>query len=499
MVVVIVLSLISLVSKLMGFVREQVIASSFGVSMITDAYVAAQLLPSILTLVISGAAAAVVVPLYTGATADRDGKRARSVSFTLLVFLGLIFLGETLVLYMWSPDIMHMLVPGLSQDALAKGVSLARVAAPTVLLVGVSAVLTALLNVDKHFVIPGLAALGANVSIIVAVVIFRNHITVEQVSWAIVLGNVVQLIVLVMNLRFSSITVGLSKMDWNIVRQVCQLSIPLVLANGIMQLAPITDKFLASHMTEGSIAALNYSLKLVQLPVGVIVMGLSTVLFTRFAQLAESGERKSLANEVGRTLRWLLVIMLPVTALAIALAEPIVSVAFKRGQFDQEAVITTANALGFHALGLLPMAAYPVLVRALFSLRNTRNQLTAGVAATGIYFSVALLLRGSLGLKALALSFAMGQVASLLIILLELHRELGPSPFSITRSALVPALVGTVAVYLISRVGTALTASPLWQLVSGTIFGVLVYIAVHLVLKSDEIKWIRAALRKVIQ
>lgn len=486
---VVLLSIISVASKMLGFVREQIIASNFGVSAVTDAYVSAQLLPALIDAVIGGAVVASLVPLFTDVRAQGKPAVARLL-FTITVCLGVVYLGEVTILVLGAPAIMNLLVPGLDTDALARAVHLVRIFAPSILLLGLSGMYTALLTVYKRFLVSGCAALLANGAVLIVALVMRERITVEQIAWALVVGFCVQLLLILADMRRTAISSFLAQLDLASLKKLGILALPLTLANGITYVIPLIDKFFASQMGEGSIAALNYALRLVQLPVSVMVVGLSTVLFARFSQMWVEGENDALASEVGRTVSLIVFLVLPVAGLMGVLAEPVVATAFQRGNFDQQAVALTSRALMFYVFGLVPMATLPVLTKALYSIRNTRAHLTAGLWGAVTYLVAAVALRSVMAHTGLALAYSLGQVATFGAIYYSLGGTLGRSLYEIPLRGLPTMLLATAAAVASAWAVTRFADAPLPRFVLGAAVGGAVYMGIHVVLQSQESGWI---------
>jgi putative peptidoglycan lipid II flippase len=492
--VVLLMTLVTIISKLLGFVREQMVAHSFGVTAVSDAYFTAQFIPTTIDYVIGTAVATVLVPLLTSAR-DTDGRTLNQLISTVLLCIGLVYTLEAGVIWLAAPTVLPMLVPGLNAAATAQGISLVRIFAPSVVLMGLCSITTSLLHVHGRFVWPAVAALSANASIIVVVIINRGNVVPSQLAWAVVLGYGIQAVLLTTIIRSGQLVRPALSVDFQVLKNVIGLALPLMLANSAGLLVQVVDKSLASQLAEGSIAALNYALRLVQLPVGVAVTGLSTVLFARFSQLSADGARSKLTDEVGISLRGVLFLILPVVVVMTVLAEPIVSVAFQRGQFDEEAVRATSGALRYYSVGLAPLVLLPVATKVLYSLKNTRYQLVSGFSAAGTYTVAAWLLIKPGAHQGLALAYALGQFVALVVIMLALLRKLGPQPLIAVGRSLPITGIATVLAIVAALISRRLEASSLVSLVLGCIMSFGTYFGVHFLVQSPEIKWTVRLLR----
>lgn len=491
---VVFLSAVSLLSKLLGFVREQIIAGAFGVSSITDAYYAAQLFPSFLDGVVGLAVGTALLPVFTAADSEGPDELG-SVLLTCSILLVALFGIESIALWALAPWLITGFVSGLDASSQEQAIQLVRLFAPSVFVMGLSLALTALLNAKQRFILPAVTAVAANVSIIVVAAVYRSKVSVEHLAWAIVIGNLIQLIWLVLHLIRQKMIRRIYPVRPDVMRKAVLLSAPLILANALTQFTTAIDKAYASHLNPGSISALNYALKLAQLPVGVLVMGLSSVLYTRFSRNLANGDYDSVRHELVRSLQWLTFVIGPVAALIIGLAEPLVTVAFMRGSFGVEAVRATAGALRFYGIGLIPMMISPLVSRVLFSMHDTTSQLFAGFLAIGVYLLSATLLVDHMGHSALALSYALAQAGALILLGFALRRRMGINPFSLMLPSLLRILVASLATFGVAWLVSSLILGQVLSLVVGGMCGLLVYSGSHGILRTNEyvdlISWLR--------
>lgn len=473
-VTVLLLTGITVFSRLLGFVRELILASAFGVSEVSDALVSAQFVPLFAEVVVFSSLAVTLVPLFTAL----KGEERQGLLSSFAFFSGLIWSGVSLLLMVGAPWLMPLLVPGLSPAAEAQAVGLLRVFAPVLLLTALSSFFTPLLQVQQRFLITALATLAPNVAIILATLLYQDQLTVWIVAWTTVAGTGVQLLVLLLvALKGGGLAFRWANVRWRHLVPALSLSGPLIAANGLIELTALADKFFGSQLAAGSISALGYAGRLVQMPASVLVSGLTTVLHTRFSRLLADGEQGALQAELGTTLQAITWVMVPLTVLSISLAEPAVRLIYERGTFDQRAVLMTSEALRWYAVSLIPMALTPLLTNLTLSLKISSVQLKANLLALVVYFITVFLFQAQLQHGALALALSLGLWAALVVVGWALARRLGPEPFLLVVKALGPSLVAALAAYL-SLWGAVqlLPVSPLSQLVGGGLAGGLAYL-----------------------
>jgi len=482
------LSLVSILSKLLGFAREQAIAWRFGAGAAVDAYVAALVIPTIISGVVGGALSTAFLPVYSEWRNTAKGKRlAGSVSW-LNSLLGL--LGSIAALY-FAPFLVRVLVGNFPPEQQKLTVELLRILSFGTLLMSVSFFLTMLFNSHQLFLLPALNPVIQNVIIVVGVLAF-GAAGIVGVAYAALIAMVLPVVLLFCWALYKNypILVRPKFLDPQFSR-VLRLSVPIFVAGLFGQLYVVVDRRLASGLDIGSIAALNFANRLVQLPFGIFVMALSTAVFPTLADLAARGDKKAFAEALVASLRGLLLLLVPASVGLLVLREPIVRLAFERGSFDAADTAKTALALGFYALGLLGLSAGTVMTRAFYSLQDTLTPVKIGALTALLNALLAVLLVGPLEHGGLALANSLGVSLSALLLLVLLRKKLGPVPMGLL-PLLGKVMLCSLCMGIVSHFVYALF-SPSGELISLAAAmggGVAVYGAGILAMRVDEVSWI---------
>lgn len=399
------LSLVSLVSKLLGFAREQAIAWRFGAGAAVDTYVAALAIPTLISGVVGGALSTAFLPVYSEARNTKEGEQLSGTVSVVSALLGV--LGSVAALY-FAPFLVRVLVGNFPAAQQAQTVLLLRILSFGTLLMHVSFFLTMLFNSHRQFLLPALNPVLQN-GIIVAGVLGFGAGGMGYVAWATLIAMALPVLLLLgwALFRHYPIWAWPSYRDPKFAK-VLKLSAPIFVAGVFGQLYMIVDRRLASGLDAGSIASLNFANRLVQLPFGIFVMALSTVVFPALADLAAQGNKKGFAEALSAGLRALFILLVPATVGLWVLRYPIVRLAFERGSFDATDTAKTAFALGFYALGLLGLSAGTVLTRAFYSLYDTTTPVKIGILTAVLQALLALLLVQPLAHGGLALANSIG-------------------------------------------------------------------------------------------
>ena len=433
------LSILMGLSKVLGFLREQVVAWKFGTSAAVDSYAAASAVPVLVAGILGGAIASAFMPVYGARLTKGSGRR---LAGTVLATTGLISFVATIVIFAFAPQIISVYVPGFSLENQALTVTLLRIMAVLTLVMSLSQYITILFQAHKQFFWPALTPIIMNVIIAGGLLL---HGDIQWLSWLSVLGMLVpvMLMIVVAGRRGLPLVTKL-EMDDPAFKMLLSLSAPIFVGSLFGQLYLFVEKTLASNLTTGSVAALHYSNKLVQLPLGVFVMALSAALYPTLSEHAAKGDMASFARAMSSALRGVVLIMVPAAVGMFVLRYPIVRLAFERGSFDVSATTRTAQALGYYSLGLVGVALAQMLGRGFYSLQDMMTPVKIGVATAVVHVTLAYVLVGPMAHGGLALANSLGFLFNACVMYYFLSRKLAQGSIRVL-PLLVKAAVASVA------------------------------------------------------
>lgn len=488
----------SIISKILGFFRETALAGVFGATTATDAYLVATIIPWMLFSVISTALSTTLIPVYTmrvHEAGDEAGLRFINtlVNFILVICLIMIIAGSFA-----APWIVKIVAPGFRGEAVDLTILLTRLLLPMMVFHALTAVFTGYLQAVERFTWPALVGIPFNVVMIIAIIISGVSFGIAGVAVGSVLATACQIMVMLPGLIRVKYSYQLL-IDWKDpgFRQVGKLIVPILLATGAGQLGIIVNRMLASGLAEGSISALNFGTRLTQLPLGIFIMAVTTVLYPTFSQMAAHRDMHGLRRAMIAGVRSSIFLTIPMAVGLIVLREPIVRVLFERGAFDAQATDMTAYAVLFLSLGLLPMALREVISRVYFALQDTVTPMMLGIAAVVLNIILNFVLVGPFAHGGLALATSIASLFAVIILFAVLRKRLGGLGGlemwdSLWRVSLASAVMGCGVVAL-WRALTRLYPSPGFFLEAGLLTvaicaGVVIYIVASHLLRLPELK-----------
>ena len=485
------------VSRILGFVRDVLLANLFGTTAQAQAFVVAFRLPNLLRdLVAEGAVTSGMVPVLSWYRAKCSPEEFWRLSQALwaqwLVLLCALGLVGTLA----APQIVRVIAPGFVADPekFALTVRLSRILFPFVTLVGLWAYFMGLLNSLGHFAVPALGPAILNGFMIAACLWVAPHVhpAVVAVSVAVIIGGVVQLAVQVPVAMRRGFRWG---WRWRHpgASEVLRLLGPRLLGSAVYQASVIVDTVLASLgaiVGEGAVAALYFANRLVQLPLALFGTAAAQASLPSLAEHAAHEDLDAFGSTLLSVIRMVAFVMLPSAVGIAVLAYPIIGGLFERGAFDHRSTVMTAQALMCYSLGLLAFSLSKVLTGAFYALRDTWTpvRLAMEAVAANILLSVALMF--PLQVSGLALAAAATNSLNALRLMRRMELRLGTPLLAPVRGPLLRMAAASLAMgagcWILWRAGLART--PAWLgLPTVIVAGLACYLACSWVLRVQEL------------
>ncbi len=419
-----ILMVITLISKVFGFVRETVIARYFGAGMETDAYFMALSIPNLIFASIGASISTTFIPLYTQLLTSDGRSTANRFANNLLNIISIICCFLLILGIIFSPNLVNLLAPGFSDEIYDLTVDITRILFIGAIFSMVSSVLTGILQSNERFLGPALVGFPYNIAIIIGCILFAKNYGIYALTIATLIGTMGQALIQVFFVKgkYSYETVLDFKDPY--VKKLAILIIPVLMGTAIGQINTIVDKALASSLVQGSISSINYSNRLIGFVQGIFIGSVTTVVYPFFSQLCAKENYRELNQYISGSINIFTMIMIPITIITLIYSKEIVSIVFERGEFSKESVNLTAYALKFLSLGLLPFAVRQVFNRAFYALQDTRTPMINGAIAVVINIIADILLVKHLEVGGLTLATSLSFFASVIFFIMAWKRTM---------------------------------------------------------------------------
>ncbi len=372
-------------SRILGFVRDTLIARVFGAGVLSDAFIVAFKIPNLLRRISAeGAFSQAFVPILAEYKSQRSVDATRSLINRVATWLGLILVVVTVLGMLAAPWIVAIMAPGFVSDLpkMQLTVELLRITFPYIFFISLVSMAGGILNTYHKFGIPAFTPVWLNVSMIVAVLFFADYFNepIKVLAWAVFFGGFLQLIFQVPFLKSIGLLPSLDfHLDDEGVWRMLKLMGPAVLGVSVAQISMITNTIFASFLETGSVSWLYYADRLMEFPAGVLGVALGTILLPSLSK-AYAGKDES---EYSQLLDWglrLTFILAAPAALALAvLAAPLVVTLFYYGKFNVHDALMTEQALIAYSIGLLGLILVKILAPGFYSRQNIKTPVKIAV------------------------------------------------------------------------------------------------------------------------
>ena len=419
----------TLVSRILGYARDVVVAFVLGAGASADAFFVAFRIPNTLRRLFGeGSLTMAFVPVYSRVRAEQGEEAAHAMARSALVWLLIILGGLTLVVEILAHPVTVAVAPGFADDPaqMALTVTLVRICFPYIILISAVALCMGILNSENRFLAPALAPVLLNVALIAAALAgyFLGWSVVECLAWGVLAGGVLQWLL-------QQPFLGAVSMRWRGpmslrdpgVRRMAVLMLPTVFGAAVYQLNVLLGTLLASYLPQGSVSWLYYADRLVQFPLGVFGVAVSTAALPSLSRLVAGGDTEGYLSALRSSLGLTLFIALPSMAGFMALSTPLVDLLFGRGAFTAADVSATSSALWAYAAGLPGIAMSRPLVAAFYAREKTRVPVLVACACLVVNIGLGLLLMGPLGHVGLALAVTAASTANFLLLTFFFMRD----------------------------------------------------------------------------
>ena len=458
-----VISIAGIASRILGLLRDRILASQFGAGDELDIYYAAFRIPDLVyTLMVVGALSAAFIPVFTELITKKDEKKAWELSSGILVFGTSLIIAVSLILVIFAPLVMRIVTPGFSIEKMESVVRLTRIMFLSPLFLGISAVFGGILVSFKRFLVYSLAPIVYNIGIIFGAVFLVGPLGISGLAWGVVIGAFLHMIIQYpaaksSGFKYVRCATGILK-DKNI-RRVIRLMIPRSLGMAINQINMLVVTIFASTLVSGSLAAFNFANNLQSVPLGLFGVSFAVAAFPHLSFYAAGKENKKFVRLFSRTFRRVIFFVLPLSATIFVLRAEIVRAVLGAGAFDWEDTVLTLQALGFLSVSLFAQSLIPLLARAFFAIQDTRTPFFIALFSGAINIITIVILIGKFEVIGLAIAFSISSLINMLLLFVFLQKKIGDidqrrifsSFLKITVASFVSALSIQLVRYLIGN------------------------------------------------
>ena len=515
------------VAKIISLGQTVIIANEIGVGSEWDTFVTANRIPELIfTLIAGGALAHAFIPIFSGRLAQDDTNGAWQLASHVINTIFVATAIVSIVVFFAAPLLIERVVaPGLNSAETAQSVEMMRILLISTLIFSVSGIVMGILQSHNHFLLPAVAPIMFDLGILFGVIVLLGPLGVRGIAMGAVLGAAMHLGVQLPGLlRVGARWTGQLGFRDPALWRVIRLMLPRVAGLGVFSLNFIVMNNIASRLGTGSVSALDWGWRLMQIPQTLIGTAMGTVIFPTLAALSELGDETGKRDAMNGALRFIMIASIPSAIGLIFVGRDLISL-LERGAFDASASALVYSTLQFFALGLIVHSALEVIARSFYADKDTRTPLWAALGGAAINLALSFQLSrvttvegffasnamislfpeigfsgrvGNVGGLALANSLGvMFEVVVLLVILRKRWRGLGDDALAktvlkTTAASLIMAasIVGLDILMTVAGFGSNRLSYTIVRIGAQTSFGALVFLFSAYLLQMEELKFV---------
>jgi len=385
----VVMMIIILITKAVGFLRQFLFAHYFGASRELDMFIAANTIPEmIVNLLILGSVNAALIPVVFESIEEKGETKTRGLIRTIFTVFGSALIVFSFVAFLfagqmiqWSVDIANPEVD-FTEDQLSQMVSMLRILLISPAVLGISNLITGVLHVYQRFIIPQLAPLLYNIGGLVAIFILVPYMGVSGLAVGVVFGSFLHIFIQLPLLRHLNISFR-PKFNFRdpYLHKIGRLMLPRVMGLAASQVSLLVDRILALGLMAGSASAFVFAESIKIIPVSIFGLSISSAAFPVLSKEAAAGKLMAFKSTLARSLNQIIFLAVPVTAVLLVLRVPAVRLVLGlgSGNFTWEDTLTTAWVLLFFSIGLIAESLTSLVVKAFYALHDTKTPVMVSV------------------------------------------------------------------------------------------------------------------------
>lgn len=489
-----------LISKVTGFMREVAIAGTFGASFLADVYKSSLIVPGMVASLFTVGLNAALIPVLSSA----EQRNQREEFFrNFLSVITVLSVGAFLIIVLFAGPLTKIFVPGFDADKLSMTVKYTRIIAIIAPVQVLSYTIIAWLQQRERFYIAAFVAIPMNL-IIIAGALLNKTGDLSVIALATVMGYLAQLIWVFYPYWKSKPTFNLRPtLNDPYLRMFWVMIIPILLTMAAGQINVLVDIALASGLGDGIVANMDYANKVNMMFQSVLVLSLSSVLFTKQSKLSSEEDRAELFLITKNNLSVLLMIMIPVALGTIFLSKEIMTILFVRGRYTLEAAAIGGGILFFYAPTIITRAVMEIFGKLYFALHKPKKAMLPTFVMIGTNIILNYIFVRFWGANGLALATSIGSAIGMLIMAMQVRGMFHQEKISLTNQSMLKFVIAGgvmfIALYILRWITPfgALSAIPMALLAA--VIGAGIYIAVLYYLKTDELFEIRDQIRERIR
>lgn len=411
--------ILSLLGKGIGFLKSMIVASSFGANSLTDAYYLANGVISDVFYAVTMSVSVAFLPMYIKRKEEKGQKQAYDFSTRIVTGVGIVSCFVTVAIIITAPIIVKVMASSYSESEIAKTVLFLRIMSVGIVFSLMANIFQNILNAEKVYEYAAFSSIVNSLVLIGMVLVFEKKIGIMSLVIATPLSYLIQFFFLKLRSR-TYVDISVKCGIWESgVGELVRQAFPILLSNTTIEINQLVDRMLLVSIEEGAVTALSYSAVLFQFAAHVISIPFSTVSFTELSLASAQKDEEKVCDTINKTVRLIITLCIPVVFIIFFASKSIVNIVYGHGQFSQLAIVQTADGLAFYAFCLIPYCLKQIVTKAFYSVQETKIPMILGILEVAVNISTSIVLSHYFGIAGVVMGTAIASTLFSIIFLFE--------------------------------------------------------------------------------
>lgn len=486
-----IIMIVTVISKSIGFLREITLSYFYGASNISDAYLISLTIPRVLFVVIGAGIATTFIPIYSNILDEKDHESGDLFSNNLINHVILISTIFIIFVLFFTDFIINLFASGFKGDTLILARKFTQISVFAIYFNGLIYIFKSYLQVNNNFIIPSMIGLPFNI-IVISSIYISSKFNTYFLPIGIILAIASQLILVII----FAIKKGYKYefvLNWKdkSFKKMFYLSLPVMLGTSVNQINLLVDRTLASRISIGGISALNYANRLNGFVQGVFVISIVSIIYPMLSKLAAGKKNKLFKEKLNLSIIIISLFVIPISIGSMIFSKQIITLLFARGAFELEAINMTSYSLFFYSIGMIGFGLRHLLSRSFYALQDTKTPMINAAIGMILNIILNLILSKYIGLGGLALATSISALVTALLMFITLRQKIGPFGLKNIMISVLKILFSSIIMAYISKNIYLLSLNYLFSqnisLIFSIFIGVLIYSIIIYFLNIEEV------------
>lgn len=473
---------ITLLSKFLGFGREVVLSYYFGASEISDIYLISMTIPAVIISFVASGIATAYIPIQSKLIIEQGLEVSNKYTSNFINIVLLLASAIVGLAFVFTPYLVKIFAYGFTGETLDQAVIFTRIMLLGIYFTILIAIFSGYLQINNNYMAPALIGFPMNIVVIISIYVASkgNYYILALGSLMSMAAQFVILIPFIIKEKFKYYpSINFRDPD---IKQTLNIALPVIFASSIGAINNIVDKTIASTIAVGGISALNYANKLTDFAMALFVASIITVLYPTISKFAGEGNFEKLKSTLKEAINLMVIFIVPITIGAVIFSREVVWMIYGRGEFDEVAIQLTSAVLLFYALGMLGSGVRTAISRGFFALQDTKTPMFNAAIGITINIILNIILSHYMGIGGLALATSISLTVVAVMLFISFRKKVGPFGMmevvvNVGKVSIASAIMGVAAKFVYDYLLVALASNTL-ALLSAIAVGALVYFVI---------------------